>query len=159
MTGRLPPPGGPSPAACGTVPGAAADGGHGEGGGPGHSHGISQDADRRYLLTALGLLAAFMVAEVIVERPRPPGRAHRPQRRPDRADVGQHVRAVTVDDSCFSDGHSPRLRHLRLVLGEYVDHYNAHRPHRALQQGPPAGHPVPPAPDANVRILRRDRWA
>jgi putative transposase len=48
-------------------------------------------------------------------------------------------------------------RHLRLVLGEYVDHYNAHRPHRALQQGPPAGHPVPPAPDANVRILRRDR--
>jgi hypothetical protein len=26
-------------------------------------------------------------------------------------------------------------RHLRLVLGEYVDHYNAHRPHRGLQQG------------------------
>ncbi|MHB1595705.1 MAG: integrase core domain-containing protein [Streptosporangiaceae bacterium] len=26
-------------------------------------------------------------------------------------------------------------RQLRLVLGEYVDHYNAHRPHRALQQG------------------------
>lgn len=26
-------------------------------------------------------------------------------------------------------------RHLRLVLGEYVDHYNAHRPHRALRQG------------------------
>ena len=25
-------------------------------------------------------------------------------------------------------------RHLRLVLGEYVDHYNLHRPHRALQQ-------------------------
>jgi putative transposase len=48
-------------------------------------------------------------------------------------------------------------RQLRLVLGEYVDHYNAHRPHRALQQGPPAGHPVLPAPDANVRILRRDR--
>ena len=26
-------------------------------------------------------------------------------------------------------------RHLRLVLGEYAGHYNAHRPHRALQQG------------------------
>jgi hypothetical protein len=26
-------------------------------------------------------------------------------------------------------------RHLRLVLSEYVDHYNSHRPHRALQQG------------------------
>jgi putative transposase len=48
-------------------------------------------------------------------------------------------------------------RHLRLVLGEYAGHDNAHRPHRALQQGPPAGHPVPPAPEANVRILRRDR--
>ena len=32
-------------------------------------------------------------------------------------------------------------RHLRLVLGEYVGHYNAHRPHRALQQSPPAGRP------------------
>ena len=34
-------------------------------------------------------------------------------------------------------------RHLRLVLGEHADHYNAHRPHRALPQGPPARHPVP----------------
>ena len=48
-------------------------------------------------------------------------------------------------------------RHLRLVLGEYADHYNSHRPHRALQQGPPAGRPHPPAPGANVRVLRRDR--
>jgi putative transposase len=48
-------------------------------------------------------------------------------------------------------------RHLRLVLGEYADHYNLHRPHRALQQGPPAGHPHPPAPGASVRVLRRDR--
>ena len=30
-------------------------------------------------------------------------------------------------------------RHLRLVLGEYIDHYNLHRPHRALQQSPPVG--------------------
>jgi transposase InsO family protein len=48
-------------------------------------------------------------------------------------------------------------RHLRLVLGEYADHYNCHRPHRALQQGPPAGRPHPPALSANVRVLRRDR--
>ena len=32
-------------------------------------------------------------------------------------------------------------RHLRLVLDEYTGHYNAHRPHRALQQRPPAGRP------------------
>jgi transposase InsO family protein len=47
-------------------------------------------------------------------------------------------------------------RHLRLVLGEYADHYNVHRPHRALQQSPPVGRPHPPA-GANVRLLRRDR--
>jgi putative transposase len=28
-------------------------------------------------------------------------------------------------------------RHLRLVLGEYADHYNSHRPHRMLQQNRP----------------------
>ena len=48
-------------------------------------------------------------------------------------------------------------RHLRLVLGEYIDHYNSHRPHRALQQRPPAGRRHPPASGANVRVLRRDR--
>ncbi len=39
---------------------------HGHGGEGGHSHGVSADADRRYLLVALGLLAAFMLGEVIV---------------------------------------------------------------------------------------------
>src|ERR1700753_1263637 len=34
--------------------------------GHGHEHGPGADSDRRYLLTALALLAAFMVAEVIV---------------------------------------------------------------------------------------------
>lgn len=48
-------------------------------------------------------------------------------------------------------------RHLRLVLGEYADHYNLHRPHRALQQAPPAGRPIPPAPGTNIVVLRRDR--
>jgi putative transposase len=43
------------------------------------------------------------------------------------------------------------------VLGEYTDHYNCHRPHRALLQDPPSGHPHPPAPSADVRVLRRDR--
>ena len=39
----------------------SADHAHGD-----HAHGVSTDADRRYLLTALILLAAFMLAEVIV---------------------------------------------------------------------------------------------
>ena len=48
-------------------------------------------------------------------------------------------------------------RHLRLVLSEYVDHYNVHRPHRTLHQSPPAGRELPPVLGANVRVLRRDR--
>src|SRR5258705_10876069 len=48
-------------------------------------------------------------------------------------------------------------RHLRLVLSEYTDHYNSHRPHRALRQCPPAGRPHPPVPGGPIRVLRRDR--
>ncbi len=48
-------------------------------------------------------------------------------------------------------------RHLRLVLGEYADHYNTHRPHRTLNQNPPNRRADPPASDANVCVLRRDR--
>jgi len=48
-------------------------------------------------------------------------------------------------------------RHLRLVLAEYTDHYNSHRPHRTLQQNPPAGRGHPPAPGTSIRTLRRDR--
>jgi hypothetical protein len=48
-------------------------------------------------------------------------------------------------------------RHLRLVLGEYIDHYNGHRPHRTLHQTPPAGPADPPAAVTNMRVSRRDR--
>ena len=48
-------------------------------------------------------------------------------------------------------------RHLQLVLGEYLDHYNTHRPHRTLHQSPSAGRKHPPALGTNVRVLRRDR--
>jgi putative transposase len=48
-------------------------------------------------------------------------------------------------------------RHFRLVLGEYADHYNLHRPHGALQQGPPVGRAHPHAEVAGMRVLRRDR--
>ena len=48
-------------------------------------------------------------------------------------------------------------RHLRLVLGEYIDHYNSHRPHRTLQQDPPAGRVHLPGDVTGLRVLRRDR--
>jgi putative transposase len=47
-------------------------------------------------------------------------------------------------------------RHLAVVLEEYVEHYNTHRPHRSLDQHPPAGSTPPPS-TATVRPLRRDR--
>ncbi len=48
-------------------------------------------------------------------------------------------------------------RHLQAVLAEYNDHYNVHRPHRALRQAPPLGpgEPVVFVPDGSV--VRRDR--
>ena len=39
----------------------------------------------------------------------------------------------------------------------YVAHDNQHRPHRALGQAPPQGAVPPPAPAADVRVLRVDR--
>jgi putative transposase len=47
-------------------------------------------------------------------------------------------------------------QHLQIALLGYVAHYQ-HRPHRALGQAPPQGAVAPPAPAANVRILRVDR--
>jgi putative transposase len=42
------------------------------------------------------------------------------------------------------------------VLQEFVEYYNTHRPHRSLDQHPPAGRtPLPSG--AIIRPLRRDR--
>ena len=47
-------------------------------------------------------------------------------------------------------------RHLAAVLREFVEHYNTHRPHRSLDQRPPAD-PIPPRSGAAVQPLSRDR--
>ena len=47
-------------------------------------------------------------------------------------------------------------RHLTLVLQEYIEHYNTHRPHRSLHHQPPTG-ATPPPSRAAIRPLRRDR--
>jgi transposase InsO family protein len=46
--------------------------------------------------------------------------------------------------------------HLRKVLTEYEDHFNAHRPHRALNQASPL-RALPDPVDADIRVIQRDR--
>ncbi|MEU0844694.1 integrase core domain-containing protein [Streptomyces sp. NPDC005962] len=50
-------------------------------------------------------------------------------------------------------------RHLRLVIREYAEHYNRHRPHRSLEQRAPnrLTEPEPLTATDNTRIHRRDR--
>jgi len=46
-------------------------------------------------------------------------------------------------------------RHLERALREYVDHYNAKRPHRGIELRAPESLPNPPAPVPNIRRVRR----
>jgi len=45
---------------------------------------------------------------------------------------------------------------MRTVLTEYEDHFNAYRPHRALNQAGPL-RPLPDPVDADIKVIRRDR--
>jgi putative transposase len=75
-------------------------------------------------------------------------------RRADYQDPGAGTRANAIAERWIASARRECLdrmlvtgeRHLRLVLSEYTDHYNTHRPHRALGQSPPAG--------ARIRPLR-----
>lgn len=46
--------------------------------------------------------------------------------------------------------------HLCKVLAEYEDHFNAHRPHRALNQASPL-RALPDPVGADIEVIRRDR--
>ena len=48
-------------------------------------------------------------------------------------------------------------RHLEAVLAEYVDHYNGHRPHRALGQRSPSAvtETIVPITDTDPEDVRR----
>jgi transposase InsO family protein len=65
----------------------------------------------------------------------------------------------TVRRECLDWILIPNRRHLRHVLHEFVDHYNRHRPHRALGPAPPESRqpaqPVSTPPDGAV--CRHDR--
>ncbi len=48
-------------------------------------------------------------------------------------------------------------RHLEAVLVEYVEHYNAHRPHRSLRQRAPSALDTAPVLTGDVDIARLRR--
>ncbi|MER7877411.1 integrase core domain-containing protein [Streptomyces solisilvae] len=50
-------------------------------------------------------------------------------------------------------------RHLHLVVNEYAQHYNQHRPHRSLGQRPPAPliAPEPRSASDSTEVYRHDR--
>jgi transposase InsO family protein len=50
-------------------------------------------------------------------------------------------------------------QHLERIVEVFVDHYNGHRPHRALSLAPPEARSAAASPSAlgDARILRRDR--
>ncbi len=62
------------------------------------------------------------------------------------------VRRAVVDRMLIVGGGQ-----LRLVLAEFVDHYNVHRPHRALGQVPPLGAGESAVVVPVGRVVRRDR--
>ena len=50
-------------------------------------------------------------------------------------------------------------RHLERAVATFIDHYNGHRPHRALGLSPPQPSPQPPSPATErngVSVQRRD---
>jgi transposase InsO family protein len=50
-------------------------------------------------------------------------------------------------------------RHLALVLREYVEHYNGHRPHQSRQQRPPDIETQPVRNVADLLSARRNPWS
>jgi putative transposase len=65
----------------------------------------------------------------------------------------------TIRSECFDWLLILNQQHLERVLHGFIDHYNGHRPHRALSLTPPAARPPTAKPSASgdARIVRRDR--
>jgi transposase InsO family protein len=65
----------------------------------------------------------------------------------------------TIRSECFDLLLILNQQHLERILRTFVDHYNGHRPHRALSLVPPEPRRQAPTVSAggDIRIVRRDR--
>ena len=80
---------------------------------------------------------------------------HTPVRAPKANAVAERF-VGTVRRECLDWLLIVNRRHLQRVLGEFVGHYNTHRPHQALELAPPeARHPPPPMASAPAITIRR----
>ena len=66
--------------------------------------------------------------------------------------LGGSARCECLDRLLINGG-----RHLRLVLGEYADHCNIHRPSAPCSRTRPSGGWHPPAEVTGAHFRRRDR--
>jgi putative transposase len=60
----------------------------------------------------------------------------------------------TVRRECLDQMLIYNQRHLLAILGEYVTHYNDHRPHQGRRQRPPNATDVPLSPVADLTAAR-----
>jgi putative transposase len=82
---------------------------------------------------------------------------HTPVRAPKANAVAERF-VGTIRRECLDWMLIANRRHLQHVLHEFVEHYNGHRPHRALGHAPPKPrHPPPTASPVAATIARRDR--
>jgi putative transposase len=63
----------------------------------------------------------------------------------------------TARSECFDGLLILNQQHLEWAFAVFVDHYNRHRPHRALSLAPPEGRRPATSVSADGRVLRRDR--
>jgi len=84
-------------------------------------------------------------------------RTIRPPVRAPRANAFAERFVGTVRRECLDRMLIFHRRQLEVVLSEFIDHYNAHRPHRSLGQSPPLSMTLaaPPTPHPDAKQLRR----
>jgi putative transposase len=106
---------------------------------------VIRDRDSKFTAAFDGVFAAEAMAVLIA-----------PVRAP-RANAYAERWVGTVRCECLDRMLIVGHRHLVSVLGEYAEHYNVHRPHRALGQAPPVGSGEPVVFVPAGRVVRRDR--
>ena len=77
-----------------------------------------------------------------------------PENVPGSREIRSKPLSAQAADLGVCNSRRPQLE--RLVV-DYIDHYNAHRPHRALDQLPPVATDAANRPDGHLQVVRTAR--